>query len=100
MEINPKKCNVVISNETNNISFEITCIEGINSLSYDMYFKNDVLYVFIYNFTTPYSKIDYVKYEGYRVYEFNGNLTVNYCGNIRYYYVNSSKIYLYNILTG
>ncbi len=100
LKISSKKGIVIISNRTENISFKITCIDGINSLNYNMYVKNNVLYVFIYNFTVPYSEISFVKNKGYRICSLNGNVTITYCGNTRYYYTNSSKIYIYNILTG
>ncbi|CAB3289151.1 conserved protein of unknown function [Methanocaldococcus lauensis] len=92
-----KKQSVEISNGTNSLLFNITTIDGI---SYDVYLERGTLYIFIYNISAPYQDVDYIKYLGSSVYEFGGNITINYSNNVRYYYVNHSKVYIYDILIG
>ncbi|ACV23934.1 hypothetical protein [Methanocaldococcus fervens] len=97
IKINPKKQTVSISNGTNCLLLNITTIDGI---SYDVYLERGTLYVFIYNISAPYQDVSYIKYLDSSICEFGGNLTINYSNNVRYYYTNHSKIYIYNLIMG
>ncbi|ADC69045.1 conserved hypothetical protein [Methanocaldococcus sp. FS406-22] len=92
-----KEQSVKISNGTDYVSFKVTTIEGID---YDVYLERGTLYIFIYNISAPYSDVYYIKYINSSIYDFGGNVTINYSNNIRYYYVNRSKVYVYDILMG
>ncbi len=92
-----KEQNVKISNGTNCVSFNITTIEGID---YDVYLEKGSLYIFIYNVTLLSPYVSYVKYTNLSIYEFGGNITINYSNNVRYFYVNGSKVYVYSLLMG
>ena len=92
-----KEQSVKISNGTDYVSFNITTIKGID---YDVYLEKGTLYIFVYNISAPYSDVCYIKYINLSIYEFGGNVTINHSNNIRYYYVNHSKVYVYDILMG
>ncbi|ACX72373.1 conserved hypothetical protein [Methanocaldococcus vulcanius M7] len=90
-------CHVDISNTTNQMSFNISTIEGVD---YDLYMERDTLYIFLYNITSFSNKVLYIEYLGENSYTFGGNISINYSGSVRYFYPNNSKIYIYNLVMG
>ncbi|AAB99295.1 TPA: hypothetical protein HA335_00120 [Methanocaldococcus jannaschii] len=96
-KITLKENNVKISNGTKYVSFNITTIEGID---YDVYLEKGTLYIFIYNISAQCPNVYYIKYTNLSIYEFGGNITINYSDNLRHFYVNNSKVYVYSLLMG
>ncbi|NPA62022.1 MAG: hypothetical protein GXN95_00515 [Methanococci archaeon] len=95
--VNLIDCYVIISNTTNQTSFNISTIDGLN---YDLYLERNTLYIFLYNITSLSNKISYIEYLGEDSYTFGGNISINYSGSVRYFYPNNSKIYIYNLVMG